>query len=475
LTPQLQGSSAGATTVISGADQIRVLSLSPAVAGTNLEGSLSRFDAVYISSMTWNVTDQPIGTALQAFQARSAAINAIQTDAATFSSQLLKPLPTGGVAGITFNTTYNFTNLAARVNPSYAPQLLFQFEQPLLQGFGTEINQLRQFLPGSILTPGFLGQFGTTAPGALTGNEGILISRIRIDQERAVFEQLVNQMLLNVEIAYWNLYAAYWTLYARELGLRLAYESWKITGAKYYAGQTKLANFARTRGQYELFRGQRLAALGTVLEAERQLRKFLGLLANDGKRLVPSDAPTLAPYQPDYCASLQEALTLRPELILARENLKVGQLDVINSKNLLLPDLRFTSTYDVNAIGGRLDGPDASTNALRQLAQNRFNDWSAGLRLVVPIGFRQAHANLRRARLRLAQSYAVLKDQETKAEEFLVLNWRRLMEFHEQIRVQRAQREAYGLQLRLEFERVGEQITADDTVILEAERFYTDA
>ena len=456
-------------------DHIRVLSLNPALAGTNLEGSLSRFDAVYVSSMTWNVTDQPVATALQSFQARSSAINAIQTDAATFSSQLLKPLPTGGVAGITFNTTYNFTNLAARVNPSYAPQLLFQFEQPLLQGFGTEINQLRQFLPGSILTPGFLGQFGTTAPGALTGNEGILISRIRIDQERAEFEADVNQMLLNVEVAYWNLYGAYWTLYARELGLRLAYESWKITGAKYYAGNTKLANFARTRGQYELFRGQRLQALGQVLENERQLRKLLGMMTADKCRLVPSDTPTLAPYHPDWCASKQECLNLRPELIIAREGLKASQLDVINSKNLLLPDLRFTSTYDVNAIGGRLDGPDPSTNAFRALAQNRFNDWSAGLRLVVPIGFRQAHSNLRRARLALAQSYALLKDQEIKAEQYLAQQWRRLMEFHEQIRAQRAQREAYGLQLRLEFERVGEQITADDTVILEAERFYTDA
>ncbi len=119
LTPQLQGSSAGATTVISGADQIRVLSLNPALSGTNLEGSLSRFDAVYISSLTWNTTDQPIGTALQNIQAgRSNAIAAIQQDQATYSSQILKPLPTGGVAGITFSTQYTFTNLPARVNPS---------------------------------------------------------------------------------------------------------------------------------------------------------------------------------------------------------------------------------------------------------------------------------------------------------------------------------------------------------------------
>ena len=184
---------------------------------------------------------------------------------------------------------------------------------------------------------------------------------------------------------------------------------------------------------------------------------------------MPSDTPTLAPYRPDWCASVQEALNLRPELIIAREGLKASQLDVINSKNLLLPDLRMTSTYDVNAIGGRLDGPDPNTNAFRALAQNRFNDWSAGLRLVVPLGFRQAHSNCA-ARLALAQSYALLKDQEIKAEQYLTQQWRRLAEYHEQIRAQRAQRRGLRPATAAGVRRVGEQITADDTVILEAER-----
>ncbi len=48
--------------------------------------------------------------------------------------------------------------------------------------------------------------------------EGILITRIRFDQQRAEFERNVNQMLLNVEVAYWNLYGGYWTLYSREQG-----------------------------------------------------------------------------------------------------------------------------------------------------------------------------------------------------------------------------------------------------------------
>src|SRR5262249_4271123 len=53
-----------------------------------------------------------------------------------------------------------------------------------------------------------------------------------------------------------------------------------------------------------------------------------------------------------------------------------------------------------------------------------------------------------------------------------------LFEFHERIKAQRAQREAYALQLRLEFERVrvGQTTVADrDTAILEAQRFFSDA
>ncbi len=452
-------------------DQIRVLALDPAIAETAVEASLSKFDAVFQSSMSWNVTDRPIGTALDAFQAgRAGALNAIQTDAATFNAAILKPLPTGGVAGITFNTQYQFTNLPAAVNPSYTPSLQFQFEQPLLQGFGVEINQLRAAFPQPILA---------AIPGNLLQptSEGILLTRIRYDQSRADFEANVSQMVLNVEVAYWNLYSAYWNLYSRELGLRLAYESWRTTRTKHLAGGAqgiKLADVARTRGQYELFRGQRIDALSQVLEGERQLRKLMGEISEDGTRLIPSDTPTLSPYQPDWQTSLEEALNLRPELVIAREDLKIQQLTVIEQKNSLLPDLRFTATYDINALGGRLDGAD-NNNAFRNLARNDFNNYSLGFRLNVPLGYRGANANLRRARLALARSYALLKDQEEKTEQFLALQYKFLFRYYEQIKIQRAQREAYGLNLRLLFLLVGEKSDLSQPALLETQRFFAEA
>jgi outer membrane protein TolC len=479
-SPALNGQGDDTLTRFAGAgglsdDYIRVLALDPAIAQAAVESSLSKFDTVFQTSMSWNVVDRPIGTALDVFQAgRNGALNAIQSDNATFSTGLVKPLPTGGTAGITFNTVYQFTNLPAAVNPSYAPTLQFSFEQPLLQGFGTEINEIRAAHPGAQLINQFVPQIPNFGQPT---NEGILITRIRYDQSRADFEVSVSQMVLNVETAYWNLYGAYWNLYGQELGLRLAYESWRATRLKHLAGgvgNVRLADVARTRGQYELFRSQRISALGQVLEAERQLRKLLSFPTEDGQRLVPSDTPTLSPYHPDYQNAIQEALELRPELVISREELKVAQLNLIEKKNRLLPDLRTFATYDYNAIGNRLDG-GTPNNAFQNLAVGNFSNWQVGIRLLMPLGFRQGYSELRQAQLNVARNYAILHDQELKTEQFLARQYRLLFESYELIRARRAEREAYGMQLRLKFLLLGEKTDLSDVSVLEAQRFFADA
>jgi outer membrane protein TolC len=423
----------------SGSDAIRVLRLDPAVAGANLESSLTKFDAVWQSSASWQSTDRPVGTAIDAFQAQNQT-NAISQMQSTVQSSVLKPLPTGGVAGITFLTNYTLTNLAARVNPSYQPTLQFQFEQPLLQGFGVEINQLRASHPGSVLSSGLNG----LAPTA----EGILITRVRLDQQRADFEQKVQAMVANVEIAYWNLYYAYWNLYANEALLRSTFETLRITQVRLIAGSVAVGDLDLARGQYEDARSSRLRALNGVLDFERQLRGMLQLRGEDGTRLVPSDQPTLAPYYPDWLSGYQEAMTMRPELFIARQEIKAAQMNLAELKNELLPDLRFTSTYDMNSIGTRLDGPDGA-NALRNLASNHFNNWALGLRYTVPIGYRAAYANLRRGQLTLAHAYETLVDTEMKIERNLVLNYQRIAVSYELIRTNQAARIAYGDQVRV--------------------------
>jgi outer membrane protein TolC len=431
-----------------GSDSIRVFALNPAIAYNEIERNLSRFDAQLQSSMTWNSQDQPPGSA-----------NAFNNgEFAAFSSTLAKPLPSGGLASITFDTNYNNLNnvnpvLGTRITPlSYTADLKLHLDQPLLQGAGVFINQLRPAHPDE--GTGILGP-----RAGLVGSDGILISRLRFDQSRAEFERLVHFMLLNVETAYWNLYGAYVNLFTAEQVLRQSHEAWRFTQDKVNVGKLGRASLQETIGQYQQFRGARLQALGQVLEAERVLRALIGLPGEDGTQLVPIDAPTLARYQPDWDSALQDALNLRPELVIARQDVKTNQLALIRDKNLLLPDLRLISEYNLHGLGSRLDGNGTfggaspftgnTTNAFRSLASDHFSDYTIGLQLNVPIGYRAAHAFVRTSRLRLAQSYAVLKDQEEKAERFLVNAYRTIQEKYATIEAFRAQRMASGEELKI--------------------------
>jgi outer membrane protein TolC len=446
---------------VGGDDAVRVLAYDPAIVASDIESSLARFDARWLSTVTWSKQDQAVNTILTNFS---------NGDSASFSTGLFKPLPSGGLAGITVNNDYQLLSQAPSTgvtNPSWRPQIQFLFEQPLLQFFGVEINQLSSQLPGSVLVPGL-------RPSGGTRTEGILITRLRFDQQRTEFERNVNFMLYNVEVAYWNLYASYYTLYSREQGLRMALVSWQLTRQKFEAGVrgVTLAELEQVRAQYEDFRAQRFQALDKVLDNERQLRGLMGLPLEDGTRLLPADSPTLGEFTPDWGVAVNEALALRPELILARQDLKFRQLDLINQKNLLKPDLRAFATYNVNGLGTRLDGGptrfsgtsvDPNTgavvpniqpgNALSSLADNAFQSWQLGLRLDMPLGFRDANAAVRSAHLNLERSYTQLKDQEMKAIRLLGFQYRQLSTSYETIGAQRSSRLATAKQLEVLFDR----------------------
>lgn len=406
-----------------GTDAIRAFALDPAISQADIERSASKFDAQWISSMQWQKVDQPVAAQFLSFQQ--------QRDAASLATTLAKPLPTGGVAGITFSTDYSkFPNQITQqgnfVNPNYTPRVQFVFEQPLLQLYGVEVNQLTNRSPTSSLISGLGSSGGQTT-------EGILLTRIRYDQTKAEFDRVVNFMLANVETAYWNLYAAYYNLYAQEEGLRQSFDGFRFTKARVDAGTDPPQQENQARAQFEEFRGNVYRARNQVLESERQLRGFLGLRSDDGTRLVPIDEPNLVPYKPDFYEAANDALAYRPELAQARQELKAQQLNLLLQRNLRRPDLRFFSSYDVAGLGTRLDGPEftgvngtTQGNAFSSLGNNQFNSWSLGLRMTMPLGFRDANAAVRQSQLNLTKSYFLLRDAELKAIEYIVLQYRNL-------------------------------------------------
>lgn len=454
-------------------DSIRAFALDPGVTEMNIERSLSKFDARWITSMTWQKVDQPVAAQFLSFQQ--------QRDGASFSSTLAKPLPTGGTAGVTLSVDYSkFAQSSTQpgfVNPNYTPRVQFSFEQPLLQLFGVEVNQLTQSHPGSQLIQGL-------RPSGGQGVDGILVTRIRADQSRSEFEAAVNYMLINVEAAYWNLYAAYYNLFAREEGLRQSFDGYRFTEARVRAGTDPPQQLDQARAQLELFRGQVYTARGQVFESERNLRGLLGLRSDDGQRLVPIDEPNLAQFTPDFYEAAQEAVTSRPELMLARQEVKIQQLNLLLQKNLRRPDLRSFGLYDVAGLGTRLDGSEligpagnSPGNALASLGNNQFNSWTLGLRLDMPLGFRDANAQVRQGQLTLTRSYLQLRDAELKVVEYLVSRYRRVAETHALLAPARARREALQLfvaRARVRIE-IGAFQSADYFNFLQVQRDLADA
>jgi outer membrane protein TolC len=472
LAPGLANDSLGAFTgtLIQTDDSIRVLAIDPAILANDIDISLSKFDANWINSLTYNRTEIPLGTSPTSFVLGGLPINSVTADTVNFSSGVFKPLPTGGVAGITFAINGQRNTPASEFNPAIQPSIQFNFEQPLLQGFGDEINQLRATHPGSILAPNALSPVENAIQV-----EGILITRIRLDQQRAEFVRNLNYLLLNVETAYWNLYNAYYQLYSRDEGLRYTYEYWRLNRILFEGGRVPVQTLEQIRLQYEQFRSQRLSALDAVLDNERQLRGLLGLPIEDGYRLVPADSPTLTPIKPDWQVALNDALSQRPELLLARQDLKFRQLDLIRQRNTLLPDLRFVATDQVHSLGSRLDGGDSQYNALHNLFADPFNNWTLGLQMNVPIGFRAAHAAVRDAQLNLQRSYINLRTSEDKAERYLALPYRQIFEFQHQIQVNQAALRAASSQLQayLDLYKQGRASAADANLILALQNYST--
>jgi outer membrane protein TolC len=448
-------------------DSVRVFAYDPAMLATETEQSLARFDTIWDSGFNWMRTDR-----------RSQALNPTpadelilkdKLDAVGFRTSLLKPLPTGGLAGITFSTDYAFQDALPAsqfVNPGYRPLAGLFFEQPLLRGAGVPINQILDTLPA-----GYRNPFPTS--GRVPG---ILLARIGQAKSQLEFERRIHDLVFKVEEAYWGLYCAYWELYSRENGMKQAHRAWLSAKNKQAAGGLAEADVAMIEEQYHFFRTQRLEAMGRgsggragVLEAERRLRYVVGLAAEDGTRLVPTDSPDFVPFDADWNLAWQEATYYRPELRQIHEDLKAAQLSLVRASDLLKPDLRFYSKYDVNGLGNGLG------NSFQDLTRNGRSEWELGLHMQIPIGFREGYAEVARARLQIAQRMAFLHDQEAKLIFSLQRSYRDLVQFREEIQTRKSQQEAAARQLKVRLQKWTSGGAESIDLILRAQRNWVDA
>jgi outer membrane protein TolC len=333
-----------------------------------------------------------------------------------------------GVAGTQMvarhNTDYDSNNEPANLFvSSFNTNLEMEVRQPLLREAGVLYNRIQ----GPNGVPGFAN--------------GVLVARINTDISLADFEAGVRDFTSNVENAYWDLYLAYRELDAKVRARDSALESWRRVHALYEAGRAggEAEKEAEAREQYFRFQEEVQNSLagrlidgtqtyngssgGTqrqiqgVRVAERRLRLLMGLPISDGQLLRPADEPKMAKVVFNWEDVLQEALARRVELRRQRWMVKRRELELIASRNFMLPNLDVVGLYRWRGFGKHLLGNENAidgefSSAYQNLLDGNFQEWNLGMEFNVPLGFRRGNAAVRHAQLMLARERSLLAEQE---------------------------------------------------------------
>lgn len=365
-----------------------------------VEAALSQFDAQLTGSLNFTKSDEPRNTV--ATNPNQPLI--FQQDQVQWQSQIAKETANG--------TQLFFRNIniyTTNSNPVDDPTTI-----GVNEGFQVLDSFYRTSFEAEVRQPLLRGR------GAFINRMPIVISRIGTDQEIANLEAQLQNFVTNVEIRYWDLYAAYRSLEAAKTGRDAALETYRIVKDQFdEKSDVNKQQVAQSTEQYHFFDAQVIDAYNTLLNAEGQLRFLLGWSANDGTMLRPTDDPIFAPVEYDYCTTLCEALSYRPELRTIRWEIRKRELAVAYSKNGLLPELNLTTLYRFLGLGNRFGTsdsgnlfPDPGSAALNELYDGNYQEIQVGLNFGMPIGLRAEQANVRNAQLKLAREISRLEEAE---------------------------------------------------------------
>lgn len=386
-----------------------------AVTGTTIDQALGRFDPFLQVSNHWDRLDLP--SALFADPSNPLAGSTLAgtvQDRYRLNVAVTKDNPLGGQWGLGVSATRQlFPDTLLPLNPQTTSSATLSYTQPLLSGFGMRAN----------LAP-------------------VVLARINTEISFFQLKEAVQQNVRDVIAAYWNLVAARTAAWARRRQVEQAEFAYRRAEALFRAEIESGANAAQARSSLAQFRAQLIAAEASVLQQEAALRNLLGLPPWDRTQIVPTSEPMLDRFEPDWQQLVDLAASRRPDLIELKLVLEADQQQILLANNRALPQLDGVALYRWNGLEGEM--PTGNGLASRG---GQFTDWTLGVNFSVPIGLRQARAQLRQRELLLARDRAHLEQALHAAVHLLATTLRSLDQAYEQYLAFKEAREAARINL----------------------------
>lgn len=307
---------------------------------------------------------------------------------------LAQEIETGGIFTLGWTNEKQQQNSSfATYNPAYTSGLSLQFSQPLLRNFGrsTTLRLIRT-------------------------------ARNQLEQNDQNFQQIVENTVQAVEQAYWNLVYARQNLLVQQEARDLAQELYRITKIQIDVGTQAPINIVQTEAGVAQQELAIIAARQTVGDAEDQLKRLLnfGAVGRWNDHIVPTDEVNVQTAKINLDEGEKEALENRPDVQSALFGAANAKISYEFTRNQALPQLNLNANYGYNGLGGNLIVTDANGNqvgivpggysdALTQIRQGTFPNWSVGLNFSLPIGNRAARGARASARWQLISTLASLE------------------------------------------------------------------
>ncbi len=312
-------------------------------------------------------------------------------------------------AGYTSNR-FDTNSTQTDYNPYTTASLSFTVTQPLLQGFGIDVN--RRFI------------------------------KIAVNEQRIaslIFNEQLITALASVIRLYWDLVSLQNDVGVKTQALNAAQRLYNDNQQQVSVGT--LAPLQLTRAAAEVARAKQ-DLINSQSLVDQQEVIFKNVLTRTGAddpsleqvRIIPLDHIVVPAQEqePPVADLILEALRNRPDLEQAKLQIANAGLSLKGSKNELLPQLNLVGGATNNALAGSVN-PAAQYGALpgtphaadpfllggggtllSQIFQRNFPDYSIGFQLNIPLRNRVAQADVARDQLQLRQSQVRLKQTENQ-------------------------------------------------------------
>lgn len=318
----------------------------------------------------------------------------------------------GFSTGATVNASYDMSRettdaLRYDYNPFLTASLGITVDQPLLRGFGIDLN--RRF---------------------------IRIAENQVKISLLIFNQQLIDTISAVIRLYWDLVALNSDVRVKEEALSAAKRLYEDNKSQVEVGtlaplQLTQAAAEVARTNQDLINSQSLVAQQELILKNVLTKSGAGDPTLDSVQVVPVDTIQIPPTEnlPGIEDLIQEAFRSRPDLAQYQIQITNADLELKGSKNELLPQLDLVGSASNGGFAGTVNAVAPPAGSVRapippliggsgtlweQILQRDYPNYSLGIQLTLPVRNRVAQADVTRDELQLRQSQVHLRQAQNQ-------------------------------------------------------------